>query len=126
MKLKLKEKTMITILVPMLLAFLLVIGYSSYTFYMEKKHSAESTAEAISQKYTSQIEKEFETAINVSKTIADTASSYVENGEDRKILDNSLKKILENNDIFYGVWVGFEPNAFDGKDSEYANTQGHD
>lgn len=117
---------MVTILLPMILAFSLVIGYSSYTLYTSQKQAAESTAEAISQRYSNRIESEFEIANDAAKTIADIASSFVENGDDREILDKALKKVLENNDDFYGVWMGFEPNAFDGKDEEYIGTDGHD
>lgn len=123
---KLKGKTMLTILIPVLLTFLLVIGYSSYSFYEEQKISAEATAEAISEKYANELEAEFEIANDAARTISNIAAGFIENGDSREILDNSIRKVLENNEDFSGVWMGFEPNAFDGKDEEYINTEGHD
>ena len=117
---------MLMILVPVLLTFLLVIGYSSYSFYVEQKISAETTAEAISEKYANEIEAEFEIANDAARTISDIAGGFVENGDSRESLDNALRRVLENNENFYGVWMGFESNAFDGLDEEYVNTEGHD
>lgn len=37
-----------------------------------------------------------------------------------------LKHILESNPEFLGVWVGFEPNAFDGRDADFAGKANHD
>jgi len=37
-----------------------------------------------------------------------------------------LKKVLENNPMFVGLSSGWEPNAFDGKDSDFSGKDGHD
>ncbi|NMB78891.1 MAG: PAS domain S-box protein [Methanomicrobiales archaeon] len=37
-----------------------------------------------------------------------------------------LHKLLRENPRIVGIDVGYEPDAFDGKDKEYANTPGHD
>lgn len=123
---KLKLKTLLTILIPVLLTFTAVIGYSSYTFYAREKSVAIENSKAISEKYSSHIEAELEVAMDAARTISDIASGFVESGHSREVFDDSLKKVLENNEQFEGVWVGFEPNAFDGKDAEYANSEGHD
>jgi methyl-accepting chemotaxis protein len=44
----------------------------------------------------------------------------------RAALDAILEKFLEKNPELLGVWTGWEPNALDGKDSEFANGAGHD
>lgn len=124
---KLKTKTLLMIIIPVLMFFSSVIGYSSFTLYQRQKESAASLAEALSIEYGVKIKAELEVALDAARTISHIASGFVEKGgADRAAVDNALKKVLENNDKFYGVWVGFEPNAFDGKDSEYANKEGHD
>ncbi|MCG8699947.1 MAG: methyl-accepting chemotaxis protein [Bacteroidales bacterium] len=45
---------------------------------------------------------------------------------DRNELNHILKNILENNTDILGVYTGFESNAFDGMDINFANTDGHD
>ncbi len=37
-----------------------------------------------------------------------------------------LKYFIERRTEFFGVYVAFEPNAFDGRDREYAGSAGHD
>lgn len=37
-----------------------------------------------------------------------------------------LKHFIEKNTEFFGTGIGFEPNAYDGKDSEFIHTEGHD
>jgi methyl-accepting chemotaxis protein len=45
---------------------------------------------------------------------------------DRAILDEMLKSILEKNGDLLGVWTGWEPNALDGRDQDFAKTAGND
>ena len=44
----------------------------------------------------------------------------------RDILNSVLKDVLLNNDYFFAVWLGMEPNAYDGTDIFYVNTEQHD
>ncbi|MCR5605899.1 MAG: methyl-accepting chemotaxis protein, partial [Treponema sp.] len=44
----------------------------------------------------------------------------------RDYLNEVMKEILEKNEDFVDVWACFEPDALDGLDSEYANTEYHD
>ena len=37
-----------------------------------------------------------------------------------------MKRVLEENPQLIGVYLGYEPNAFDGRDGDYINTSGHD
>ncbi len=45
---------------------------------------------------------------------------------DRATADAMLKKALEDNSFALGVWSGWQPNAFDGKDAEFVDKPGHD
>jgi methyl-accepting chemotaxis protein len=45
---------------------------------------------------------------------------------DRRAADATLKKVLEDNPRFSGVWMVWEPNAFDGRDAAFVNTPGTD
>lgn len=124
---KLKTRTTLIIIIPVLLAFLLVIGYSSYNMYQKQEATATTIAEALAKEYAYEIKAELEVALDSARIIADIASVSVQSGQaNRNVFDLSLKRILENNPSFYGVWIGFEPNAFDGRDSEYIGKEGHD
>ena len=124
---KLKTRTTLIIIIPVLVAFALVIGYSSYNMYQKQKVAATTIAEGLSKEYAYQIKAELEVALDSARVISDIASGSVQTGQaNRNVLDLSLKRILENQPSFYGVWIGFEPNAFDGMDSEYIGKEGHD
>jgi hypothetical protein len=45
---------------------------------------------------------------------------------DRDEVNDILRNLLEQNPNLIGTYVCFEPNAFDGRDSEYVGTEGHD
>ncbi|WP_175518463.1 methyl-accepting chemotaxis protein [Paracidovorax wautersii] len=45
---------------------------------------------------------------------------------DRDIANAQLRAVLEGNPTLLGLSTTWEPNAFDGRDAEFANTPGHD
>jgi len=44
----------------------------------------------------------------------------------RDVVNYFLNTMIKKNPEYIGVWAVFEPNALDGMDAQYANTQGHD
>ena len=122
-----KAKTTMLILIPMLLAFAAVIGYSTLSSYERQKDYSTKLAESTSMEYANLIKAEMEVGLDIAHAVADFSAGLIEAGNtDREILEAALHKILENNEDFYGIWLGFEPNAFDGRDAEFAGTEGHD
>lgn len=61
---------------------------------------------------------------SVAHTIADTMEAYGTKSRDE--VSKILKHLLEDNPAIVGSYVGYEPNAFDGKDAQYVDAQGHD
>lgn len=45
---------------------------------------------------------------------------------DRKYPQALFNRFLKRNPDYFGVWAHFEPNAWDGQDAVYANTEGYD
>ncbi|CAN7223076.1 methyl-accepting chemotaxis protein [Rhizobium sp. LjRoot254] len=45
---------------------------------------------------------------------------------DRASADRLLETLLKDNKMALGVWTGWDPNAFDGKDAEFVGKKGHD
>ena len=60
----------------------------------------------------------------VAKTLALTMEDY--KASNRSEVIGILENILEKNPNLIGTYVGYEPNAFDGRDAEYVNASGHD
>ncbi len=44
----------------------------------------------------------------------------------REEMHEMLKGVIKDNDNILGIWTVWQPNALDGKDEEYKNTEGHD
>ncbi|MGO4685175.1 methyl-accepting chemotaxis protein [Hyphomicrobium sp. 2TAF46] len=72
-----------------------------------------------------------EKRIGRSARITDALGSVLEvmkdrGDTDRARADGILRHLLESNPDILGVWTGWEPNAFDGKDVDFVKAQGHD
>ncbi len=68
-----------------------------------------------------------ERALDSARTLAQGLGSLQSAGlADRASADALLQGVLVGNPGFLGVWTGWEPNAFDDKDSEFAHRPGHD
>jgi hypothetical protein len=74
------------------------------------------------------VKAEVEEALVGARTVAETIEGTAVQGNsmNREEVNNILNSILGDNPNFLAVYVGFEPNAFDGKDEQYKNTAGHD
>ena len=71
--------------------------------------------------------KKLDVAARVAENIATVSAALKSQGVvDRAVFDQMLKALLEKNGDLLGTWTGWEPNALDGRDSEFANTAGHD
>ncbi len=44
----------------------------------------------------------------------------------RRVADDMHRDLLAKHPKLLGVWTGWEPNAFDGQDAKFRNTEGHD
>ncbi|WP_440951698.1 sensor histidine kinase [Methanococcoides sp. FTZ1] len=60
----------------------------------------------------------------ITNTISTTLSNY--DSADRDEVNDMLKGILLENPQLVGVYVGYEPNAFDVRDAEFIGAEGHD
>ncbi|RWX81220.1 methyl-accepting chemotaxis protein [Neorhizobium lilium] len=72
-------------------------------------------------------EKTMGVAMGIVNGLETTLATIKENGSaDRRETDLILKNLLRDNPIALGVWTGWEPNAFDGKDRDFVGAEGHD
>jgi methyl-accepting chemotaxis protein len=94
---------------------------------------AESDAEAIAENvagtYANYVSSELGRTMTVAETLAHTAEAMLraESGAMTRAEGNEiLSHVLEENPELLGTYYLFEPNEFDGRDDEYAGTEGHD
>lgn len=93
-------------------------------------NSARENALQSAQKTAYQVKAELEVGMNASRTVADAFSGIKDKDNPLQINRDQanimLRKVLENNPLFLGISTGWEPNAFDGKDADFVNTEAHD
>jgi methyl-accepting chemotaxis protein len=127
-----KRKLRNEILIPILLTVVMVLGGMTTLIVVRVSKSAKQDAESLAleiaahqgNQFISQIVVGLETA----KTMSDTMASIVENKLNigREEANIMLKTILQEHPDLLGVWMVWEPNAFDGRDKTYVDTAGHD
>lgn len=124
---KLQSKMLVSILITIIVIFGGVFTYlTNYSSDLAYKYG-EEIGEAIAKEYANYIRADMEDAMSVARTLSQ-ALSGLKAGEltDRDFVNSILVNVLENRPGFAAVWTCWEPNAFDGRDSEYINQPGHD
>jgi len=73
------------------------------------------------------VTKKLDLAARVAENISTLGAAMKSQGMvDRSVFDEMLRSLLEKNGDLIGTWTGWEPNALDGRDSEFVNSAGHD
>lgn len=89
--------------------------------------TAQKMAQAETSDHAYQIQIQLDYAMDTARTLAANLTTMVEEQKaDRALTDAMFQRILKNNEQFMGVWSVWEPNAFDGQDEKYINTERHD
>lgn len=106
------------------------VAASSVLFYLAYQNIEQSSLDQmrrIAAVSALEQEKTMNVAMGIVNGLETSLSTMKENGTaDRKQADLILKNLLSDNPIALGVWTGWEPNAFDGKDKDFVNAEGHD
>jgi methyl-accepting chemotaxis protein len=128
---KLKSIQMQIILSGALCIVMVVAGitaYSAITSYNDGLEANESAITAIAQQQAAIIDAELEVAMDAARTMAQAfaAAKTGEEGLSRSQVNAMLKQVLIENPTFLGVYTLWEPNAFDGRDADYAGLEGYD
>lgn len=74
--------------------------------------------------YANQFNSDMQSNMAMARTIASTLTVY--KSSDRDEVNEILREILVDNPNLIGTYTAFEPNAFDGRDAEFAGTEGYD
>lgn len=125
--LKLTAKMMLLIGIVTAIAFTLTITISSIMAFNMAENEGLSKVQEITNRYSNEVKAEIEVSLDTVRTLAQTFEGMRTSGTpDRKMMDSILKNVLEKDTRFTGVWTLWEPDALDGRDSEFADTPGHD
>ncbi len=119
----------------LLLTAAVIIAYSAVTMQRTAELGQKDTAfiawgyaVAVSQQHAYRAQAMLDTALDTSRTLAQTLRTIHANntGLERDDVTDILRGILEDNPNYAGMYVAWNPNAFDGRDAEFVNQPGHD
>jgi methyl-accepting chemotaxis protein len=113
----------------LLLTGISLVAYAVISLGNTAQAAASAEALAVAESQAGAIRADIEVALDTSRTIAQilqTAKTDPSVGLSREQVNAMLRRVLVDNPQFLGTYTLWEPNAFDGKDAEYANTEGHD
>ncbi len=112
----------------LLLAAGIIIGYAAVSLNKTATAAAEKQAQALAESHASAIKARIEVGLDAARTLAQalTAVAQGEVSLSREQVNAMLRQVLAENPDFLATYTLWEPNAFDGLDAEYANTELHD
>ncbi len=93
------------------------------------KNHAISLADSVAGEFGAVAAKELDQAVFIAMTMAKSAEGLLFAGDGnltRAQADALLVNVLKQYPNLLGTYFLFEPDKFDGRDAEYANTEGHD
>ncbi|MEK4424671.1 methyl-accepting chemotaxis protein [Solibacillus sp. FSL K6-1523] len=125
---KLQTKMLLFILVPTILFFIGLGTYISLTVQTMTINEAEASLETHGGLLAEELGLELEKNIVALQTLSQSFGGLLESGAtlSRDDANTMMQQLLISNPNTLASWMFWEPNAFDGKDAEYANTLGHD
>ncbi len=120
----LKSKLVIYIVVGVFLILAVSTAIIISTVTSQEEKLAYQKSIEMAGNYANQFDADMKANSAVAKTLAFTMENY--ETSNRTEIIGILENILEKNPNLIGVYVAFEPEAFDGRDAEYINASGHD
>ncbi|TGK00007.1 methyl-accepting chemotaxis protein [Leptospira langatensis] len=98
-------------------------GINSFASYFSLKAQVESGSNMAGKRYEYEISNFLNLVLGSLRGFQFTLESSKPN---RTEVVNALKKLADTDSNFFGTWVLYEPNGFDGQDAKYRNAPYHD
>ena len=124
---RIRTKLLLFILVPMILLFLAGVVVLNRISSGALRNYAFGIARQNAENAATEINTNMSLAIENCFLLREVLYDLKDNGyTNRDILPDILSSNLKTNEEFFSYWVLFEPDGWDGKDAEYANTGEYD
>ncbi len=107
--------------------FIILLASSSVvitTVTQQQEELAYQESLQITRTYANRYNADMKANMAIAQSLASLMVQY--EGNDRAEVNAMLEQLLVDHPHLIGTYVGFEPDAFDGKDAQYANTAYHD
>lgn len=125
---RLQTRMLLFIFAPTILFFVGLTVYVSYTTHSIVMEDGEDMLQAIGDSLAGELRSELEKPLTSVQTLSNLFGGIIERASTprRENANVMLQQLFEHNPNIESAWMFWEENAFDGKDEEYANTEGHD
>ncbi len=125
--LSLRTKLLAATVITVLLCFSVTLGVLAWRSQQAVLEQGLARAEGVAAATAHDVGARLDGALAVSSTIALSLEGLRAKGvPDREAVNRQLRRTLDGRPGLLGVYTGWEPNAFDGRDAEFAGTPGHD
>ncbi|WP_430815945.1 methyl-accepting chemotaxis protein [Carboxylicivirga sp. RSCT41] len=120
-KLGLEAKLNIYILSAFIGVSIIALGIIGNNTMNNSRQNARAFAELKGKEEASKIKNHFDYAMQSSQTVVEAIKAQMQDGKpSRSLVAQMLKNVVGANKHYFASWTLWEPNAFDGKDDEYA------
>ena len=110
-----------------LVVLTVVIGLDARRSLDYARTAASAQAQEVALRYARDVQAQLDDVAHTVRVVAQTfegmKSAWV---DDRSLLNGTLSQILKANPSLLTIWSCWDPDAFDGKDKDFANKAGHD
>lgn len=126
-KWKLTSKLMASLGAAAMLSFIITVSFITVKSTTLSKEGALNLMQAESKAYANQIQLSIDNAFESARALAYSTENMkkTNNLVKREVLLSMMEGMLEKNPGYLGIWTVWEPDAFDGLDSEFKNSPGH-
>lgn len=125
--LNIRQKLMITFMLIISVFFIGIIFFVSFKSKDVITKGSIEFATATAKQYSNLYAEKLNLAMRTVEVLAGSCESSLKSGrQNRQDLMDLMRTELDKNNDILAVWTIWEPNAFDGKDSLYRNSPGHD
>ncbi len=123
----LRAKMLLAVLAMVIIGFTVTISLLSYQASQMQSQASAAYARQLAISNANLVAEKINVALYAARNLAAGLSGMKTTGNpSREAADQLLKSVLAANPEFTGVGTIWEPNAFDGKDAEFAGKPGHD
>ncbi|WP_440951442.1 ATP-binding protein [Methanococcoides sp. FTZ1] len=124
MQIPLRSKIVLAAVAGVLLVMVMATSITITTQITVQEELTHQQATEITKSYANKFDGDMRSDLAIARSISSTLSEY--NSSDRDEINRILKSILKDNPHLLGTYTCYEPNAFDGKDNEFANIENYD
>ncbi|GIM93799.1 methyl-accepting chemotaxis protein [Paractinoplanes toevensis] len=121
-----KVRIITSMVLMLVVSMLVVVWYITSRNADDARKTGFAYAGEVAERNATQVQEVVQSGLGTARDVAQATAALSANGGSRKIASAELRAVLAAHTDYLGVWTGWEPNAFDGRDRSYRNKTGHD